>query len=83
VAPSYTPATSFWEPNGDVKPATWHWFAITANDPRLLFAGIWRCDKGLVTKEGPNVDIETYAFLTTTPNPRAATINVDAFATRL
>jgi putative SOS response-associated peptidase YedK len=22
------PATSFYEPNGDVKPATWHWFAI-------------------------------------------------------
>ena len=24
------PASSFCEPNGDVKPATWHWFSITA-----------------------------------------------------
>jgi len=22
------PASSFCEPNGDVKPATWHWFAL-------------------------------------------------------
>ena len=26
-------------------------------------------------KDGPNVDIETYAFLTTTPNSLVATIN--------
>jgi putative SOS response-associated peptidase YedK len=26
-------------------------------------------------KDGPNVDIETYAILTTTPNPLVATIN--------
>jgi len=38
------PASSFCEPNGDVKPATWHWFAIKGDDPRPLFAfaGIWR-----------------------------------------
>jgi putative SOS response-associated peptidase YedK len=71
------PATSFCEPNGDVKPATWHWFAIKGKDPRPLFAfpGIWRCYKGPGKKDGPNVDIETYAFLTTTPNPLVATIN--------
>jgi putative SOS response-associated peptidase YedK len=71
------PATSFSEPNGDVKPATWHWFAIKGNDPRPLFAfpGIWRRYKGPVKKDGPNVDIETYAFLTTTPNSLLATIN--------
>jgi putative SOS response-associated peptidase YedK len=28
-----------------------------------------------VKKDGPNVDIETYAFLTTTPNSLVATIN--------
>jgi hypothetical protein len=43
------PATSLCEPNGDVKPATWHWFAL--------------------------VDIETYAFPTTPPNPLVATID--------
>jgi putative SOS response-associated peptidase YedK len=71
------PASSFCEPNGDVKPATWHWFSIKGNDPRPLFAfpGIWRRYKGPVKKDGPNVDIETYAFLTTTPNSLAATIN--------
>jgi putative SOS response-associated peptidase YedK len=42
------PATSFCEPNGDVngdvKPATWHWFAINGSEPRPTFAfpGIWR-----------------------------------------
>jgi putative SOS response-associated peptidase YedK len=28
-----------------------------------------------VKKDGPNVDVETYAFLTTTPNSLVATIN--------
>jgi putative SOS response-associated peptidase YedK len=71
------PASSFCEPNGDVKPATWHWFSIAGDHARPLFAfpGIWRRYKGPVKKDGPNVDIETYAFLTTTPNPLVATIN--------
>ena len=60
-----------------MKPATWHWFAIKGDSPRPLFAfpGIWRNYRGPVKKDGPNVDIETYAFLTTTPNPLVATIN--------
>ena len=71
------PASSFCEPDGDVKPATWHWFSITGSEPRPLFAfpGIWRRYKGPVKKDGPNVDIETYAFLTTTPNSLVSTIN--------
>jgi putative SOS response-associated peptidase YedK len=71
------PASSFCEPNGDVKPATWHWFSINGTDVRPLFAfpGIWRRYKGPVKKDGPNVDIETYAFLTTTPNSLVSTIN--------
>jgi putative SOS response-associated peptidase YedK len=71
------PASSFCEPNGDVKPATWHWFAIAGKDPRPLFAfpGIWRRYSGPLKKDGPVVDIETYSFLTTTPNPLVATIN--------
>src|SRR5262245_19336510 len=38
------PASSFCEPNGDVKPATWHWFSLKGTDERPLFAfpGIWR-----------------------------------------
>ena len=38
------PASSFCEPNGEVKPATWHWFAIKGAEERPLFAfpGIWR-----------------------------------------
>ena len=68
------PAGAFCEPNGDVKPATWHWFAIRGDGERPLFAfpGIWRQYKGPVKKDGPNVDIETYAFLTTTPNKLVA-----------
>jgi putative SOS response-associated peptidase YedK len=71
------PASSFCEPRGEVKPATWHWFAITGDDPRPLFAfpGIWRRYKGPVKRDGANVNIETYAFLTTTPNPLVGTIN--------
>jgi putative SOS response-associated peptidase YedK len=71
------PASSFCEPNGDVKPATWHWFSINGAEARPLFAfpGIWRRYKGPLKKDGPNVDVETYAFLTTTPNSLVSTIN--------
>lgn len=71
------PASSFCEPNGDVKPATWHWFAIKGGEVRPLFAfpGIWKRYRGPVKKDGANVDIETYSFLTTTPNTLVATIN--------
>ena len=71
------PATSFCEPNGDVKPATWRWFAINGSEPRPTFAfpGIWRRYQGPVKKDGPKLDLEVYAFLTTTPNSLVATIN--------
>ena len=70
------PASSFCEPNGDVKPATWHWFALKGGErPLFAFPGIWRRYRGPVKKDGPNVDIETYAFLTTSPNSLVATIN--------
>jgi putative SOS response-associated peptidase YedK len=71
------PASSFCEPNGNVKPATWHWFSVNGAEARPLFAfpGIWRRYNGPVKKDGPNVDIETYAFLTTTPNSLVSTIN--------
>jgi hypothetical protein len=46
------PASSFCAPNGDVKPATWHWFSINVAGERPLFAfpGIWRRYKGPVKK---------------------------------
>ena len=71
------PATSFCEPNGDVKPATWHWFAIKGREDRPLFAfpGIWKSYRGPLKKDGPNVEIDTYSFLTTTPNPLVSIIN--------
>src|SRR5438477_3361951 len=71
------PASSFCEPNGDVMPATWHWFSIAGAEPRPLFAflGIWRRYKRPMKKDGANVDIETYSFLTATPNSLVATIN--------
>jgi len=41
----------------------------------LSFPGVWRRYQGPVKKDGPKVDIEVYAFLTTTPNKLVATIN--------
>jgi len=71
------PASSFCEPNGDVKPATWHWFALSGNEDRSLFAfpGIWKRYRGPLKKDGPSFEIDTYSFLTTTPNPLVSTIN--------
>jgi putative SOS response-associated peptidase YedK len=72
------PAFSFCEPNADLKPATWNWFAIRDGDdarPLFAFPGIWRRYKGPVKKDGPAIEIETYSFLTTTPNSLVATVN--------
>jgi len=70
------PASSFCEPK-DTQPATWHWFALRGEDPRPLFAfaGIWRNYQGPIKKDGPNVDLDVFSFLTTTPNSLVATIN--------
>lgn len=63
------PVTSFAEPKGKA-PAIWHWFALKGDDPRPLFAfaGLWRSWNGPLKPDGEPVRIETYAFLTTTPN---------------
>lgn len=74
------PATSFCEPNdgrAEGEKASWHWFALNGDEPRPLFAfaGLWRRHQGPVKKAGPPVELDVYAFLTTTPNPLVATIN--------
>jgi putative SOS response-associated peptidase YedK len=71
------PASAFCEPDGNVKPATWNWFALKGDDPRPLFAfaGIWRRHRGPVKKDGPVVELDVYAFMTTTPNTLVATVN--------
>lgn len=71
------PATSFCEPNGAVKPATWHWFALKGENPRPVFAfpGIWRRYKGPIRKDGETLELDVYAFLTTTPNSLVAIVN--------
>ena len=71
------PASSFCEPHDGRKPATWHWFALSGDDPRPLFAfaGIWRYHKGPVKKDGPVVELETYSFMTTVPNALTSSIN--------
>jgi putative SOS response-associated peptidase YedK len=70
------PVTSFAEPK-EVKPATWHWFTLAGEEPRPLFAfgGIWRRWNGPEKKDGPNVEIEVYSFMTTQPNSLVSTIN--------
>jgi putative SOS response-associated peptidase YedK len=72
------PASSFCEAHDARKPATWHWIALKGEEPRPLFAfpGIWRqWKKGPVKKEGPNLDIDVYSFMTTLPNALTVTIN--------
>ena len=72
------PASSFCEPHGSRTPATWHWFALENEaDPRPLFAfaGIWRQYFGRLKKDGPEVALDTYSFMTSDPNALTATIN--------
>ena len=65
------------EPNADVKPATWNWFALTGEDPRPLFAfaGLWRRQVGPIRKYGPSVELDVFSFLTTTPNALVETVD--------
>ena len=64
-----------------IRPVTW---AVVHDpvdgDPRPAFAfpGIWPRYSGPVKKDGPHVDLEVYAFLTTTPNELVATVNTSA-----
>lgn len=71
------PASSFCEPHDDVRPATWHWFALRGQEPRPLFAfaGLWRSYRGPIKKDGPAVELEVYSFMTTLPNALTASIN--------
>jgi putative SOS response-associated peptidase YedK len=70
------PATAFCEPD-EGKPARWHWFALSGEEERPLFAfaGIYRQWKGPIKKASPNVDIEVFPFMTTLPNALTTTIN--------
>ena len=63
------PASSYCEPDSG-KPAKWHWFAVNGDEDRRLFAfpGIWQRWKGPVKKDGPNVELDVYSFMTTAPN---------------
>lgn len=72
------PASSYCEPD-DQSPAGWHWFAVEPAEERPLFAfaGIWRRYSGAVKKDGPEVDIDVYAFMTTKPNALTSTIMHD------
>jgi putative SOS response-associated peptidase YedK len=70
------PATALCEPD-EGKPARWHWFSLKPAEQRPLFAfpGIYRQWKGPIKKDGPNVDLEVFSFLTTLPNALTETIN--------
>ena len=70
------PVTSFSEPKGR-NPATWYWFALKGDSPRPLFAfaGIWRSWKGPIKKNCETVELDVFAFMTTTPNELVATIH--------
>ncbi len=70
------PASSFAEPR-EVTPATWHWFGLTGEEPRPLFAfpGLWQRHQGAIRKNGDPVEIDVFSFMTTLPNALVATIN--------
>lgn len=68
------PVTSFSEPKGK-KPAIWHWFALSEERKPFAFAGIWRHYKGPIRKDGDTVELDTFAFMTTTPNALVATVH--------
>jgi putative SOS response-associated peptidase YedK len=72
----YRAGVRYCEPNGE-SPATWYWFALNGDHERPLFAfpGIWQRWKGPVKKDGPNVEIDTYAFMTSEPNALTCAIN--------
>lgn len=72
------PASSYCEPD-DKSPAGWHWFALTpsAERPLFCFPGIWRRHQGPVKKDGPTIEIDVYAFMTTKPNALTGTIMHD------
>jgi len=61
------PVSSFSEPKGR-SPAVWHWFGLDEARTPFAFAGIWRSFKGRLKSDGEAVELQTYAFLTTTPN---------------
>ena len=71
------PATSFCEPD-EGRPARWHWFALkddAETRPLFAFAGLYRQWRGPIKKDGPNVDLEVFSFVTTLPNALTQTIN--------
>ncbi len=71
------PATSFCEPD-EGRPARWHWFALKdEKEPRPLFAfaGLLQAVARTRQKDGPNVDMEVFSFVTTLPNALTQTIN--------
>lgn len=70
------PASSFCEPDTG-KPAKWHWFAVNGEHDRELFAfaGIWQRWTGPIKNDGPSVELNVYAFMTTKPNALTTSIN--------
>lgn len=51
--------------------------APTQERPLFAFPGIWKRYKGPLKKDGENVEVDVYAFMTTKPNALTATIMHD------
>lgn len=70
------PVSSFSEPKGR-QPAVWHWFGLKGDESRPLFAfaGLWRHWKGPLKQGEEAVEMDVYAFLTTSPNEVVAQIH--------
>ena len=73
------PASSYSVPDSN-SPAGWHWFTLLDESearPLFAFPGIWKRYKGPMRKDGEPVEVDVYAFMTTTPNALTATIMHD------
>jgi len=79
------PASSYCEPDSN-KPAGWHWFALRgealgrdldSDRPLFAFPGVWKRYIGPMKKDGTNVEVDVYAFMTTRPNELTAAIMHD------
>lgn len=73
------PASSYCEPDSN-SPAAWHWFALkdeSEDRPLFAFPGVWKRYRGPMKKDGEPVEVDVYAFMTTSPNALTATIMHD------
>jgi putative SOS response-associated peptidase YedK len=72
------PATRFCEWSGEKGEKRKVWFAVNANEPLFVFAGIWTAWHGVRKKAESEQDHELFGFLTCEPNDIVRPIHAKA-----